>query len=120
MTHYLIRPGYNSGASSNNYSVEEEWELLKDIVEVNNIKREHLDIEYKEYEGSSIPSEFLEAMFIRKDKSIVIDDSDKIISMSASGDGESRRIKEGVRRAMCRLILKHAHKQHLEISIVVS
>ena len=123
MTGYYISIGYNSG---NPKTPEGNlWHSVKRIA--NSITLEELKAEYLEYEdivecedGCCKIDEFVAKYSARDDLTIGMDDQDEEIWQHASGGGYSRLMKEGLRRAFCRLMLKKAHREKIEISIHVS
>ena len=133
MTSYHISLGYNSGYSGNP-SDRATWGELKRIAE--SITPDELKVEYLAYEnliecvaiGVFTLDQFIEQHFKGEDASInyvedwnpLDDDAKPYISLSASGGCDCRTIKEGLRRAFCRLMLHKAHQKHIEICINVA
>jgi len=125
MTGYHISLGYMSSCSSNG-----NWQFLKDLA--NNITRKELLDEYLKYDdittcedGCCHIDDFIEKFFTRDDNTIsfiedVDEDEQPQIMLLASGGGLSREMKEGTRRAFCRLLMMKAHKARVEITINVA
>lgn len=124
MTGYHISLGYNSG-----YSGDGTWEKVKAIiasVTPEELRQEYLDYEtvvkYADGEETYLLEDFVEKHFKREDATIQyvgdMDDNPQIMLL-ASGAGDCRTIKEGLRRAFCRLLLHKAHQEHIEININV-
>lgn len=119
MTGYHISLGYNSSGNTN-------WNDVKDIA--NSITKDELRTEYLEYEtitncdGLTIDS-FIDVQLKQEDASMKFledEEGEEQIMLLASGGGcDCRLMKEGLRRAFCRLMLRKAHKKHIEISIAV-
>lgn len=117
-TGYTISVGYNSSFKKD----EVGWELEK-IVKSICIDPEQLIQEAKRVEGKTIPPEYVESYHIPwKDLAIqiVIQDGLPVVIQLASGGGDSRDLKEAVRRAFCRLVLAHMHSQGMEVNLTVS
>lgn len=84
------------------------------------ITYQELKNEFCNYETEFTPSldKYLHMYFPSHDLTLKIMQNE--IYQCASGGGEERYIKEGLRRAFCRLMLKKAHKEKIEISIHVA
>ncbi len=124
MTGYHVSLGYNSSVVAN-------WDDVKAIA--NSITKDELRAEYLEYEtitwcdsAELTIDDFIGQQLLQEDASMkFIEDEEgaEQIMLLASGGGGScncRAIKEGLRRAFCRLMLKKAHKKHIEINIHVA
>lgn len=48
-----------------------------------------------------------------------VEEKPQIMLLASGGGCNCRLMKEGLRRAFCRLMIKKAHKKHIEISIAV-
>lgn len=122
MTGYHISLGYNSSGGA-------DWDDVKAIA--NSITKDELRAEYSEYEtitrcGSSelTIDDFIDTQLKQEDASMKFledEEGEEQIMLLASGGGcNCRLMKEGLRRAFCRLMLKKAHGKHIEISIHVA
>lgn len=116
-TSYIISLGYGSDS-------EENWKWLKATVK--SIRPCQLQEEYLKYDdvvvcekGCCTLKQFAEHYTHCQDATLIIDDDKKFIQQFASGGGLQRKMKEGLRRAVCRLVLHEAHARHIEISIEV-
>lgn len=121
MTGYHISIGYNANGSLN------AWALLMETVEevcaapghiIAEVKRETL--EWKDDELH----DYVYRYKARDDQSITITppegDKNGEVMQLASGGGESRRIKEAVRRAFSRLVMLRMHKLGIEVNLTVA
>jgi hypothetical protein len=109
---YSITLGYNP----NNIPTDNTLIKL-----VNSITKQELEKEYLQYEKPDLENKYkecLNAYFPSTDLTLKINKDE--IYQCASGGGIEREIKEGLRRAFCRLMLKKAHKEKIEINIMVS
>ena len=135
MTGYHITIGYNSG-----HHKEEVWEELKNIVNLirNNpqqIAEELLAVE-KFGPNYCLPTNSVEsvdedtirefAQYYKKatDATLqILEDEDiekcQIMQLASSGGGY-RDLKEQLRRAFCRVVLREMHKRGMEVNIIVS
>jgi hypothetical protein len=129
MTGYIIELGYQSGYSE--FSGVDEWKSLVEIIQ--SIKPNELKTEYLEYEtitqcerGCCKLDDFINRYYEKNneyetvDATLKINNEEQYIIQCASGSGLIRTMKEGLRRAFCRIVLRKAHKIRLEISISVS
>lgn len=129
MTGYKITVGYNS-----RFSKEEVAIKLLEIGQhiANNTETLAQEAVKFGFIGTSIAMEYALPFQMQEDLTIqfitephnYIDEEDQTagnfysyIWMLASGGGESRKYKEEVRRAYCRLILVEMHKLGMEINI---
>jgi hypothetical protein len=121
VTGYHISIGYNSNGR------QDAWALLMETVEevcaapghiIAEVKRETL--EWKDAELQ----EYVERYKARDDSTLTITppdgDKDGEVMQLAGGGGESRRIKEAVRRAFCRLVVLRMHKLGIEVDLTVA
>ena len=123
MTGYYIEVGYNSAHNN-----DDVWEKLKEVTKyycdnpeliVGEVLRIYKDWSYSD-KGELI--EYANAYTEQTDLTIKIieKEDEKYIQQYASGGGNSREIKEHLRRAFCRLILNKMHENCMEINIRVS
>lgn len=130
MTGYHISIGYLSGGPVDK---DEAWDILKGVVldlchAPARIADEAIDFgmdaatasEYAlAYAGASLGYRGTEDSTLR----IIEKDNEgnpPQIMQLAGGAGESRVIKEAIRRAFCRLVMKEMHKREIEININVA
>lgn len=121
MTGYHISIGYNSEPAPN------AWELLVEAVDetcaspnhiINEVRRETLEWSADEL------LEFVERYKARDDQTLTImpPDGDRRgeVMQLAGGGGQSRLVKEAVRRAFARLVILKMHKLGIEVNFVVA
>lgn len=130
MTGYHISIGYQSGGPDK----EEAWEILKRVVlEICNRPHYLIDEavrfgmqprEAHEYAGAyaSACVEYAgtEDSTLRIIEGPRAEGNPPQIMMLAGGSGESRTIKEAMRRAFCRTVMDEMHKRGIEININVA
>lgn len=129
MTGYHISIGYLSG-----YDKDEAWEVLKSVVLdlchnphhlVDEAVRFGMDpktaCEYAAaYVGASLEKQGTEDSTLRIIEGERAEGNPPQIMQLAGGSGESRTIKEQMRRAFCRLVMREMHKLEIEININVA
>lgn len=129
MTGYHISIGYLSG-----YDKEEAWKVLKLVVLELCHNPHHLvdeavrlgmnpmtACEYAAaYIGASEELQGTEDSTLRIIEGSRAEGNPPQIMMLAGGSGESRTIKEQIRRAFCRLVMAEMHKLEIEININVA
>lgn len=118
-TGFVIEPGYQSGS----LGTQDGWEILKlcakDVVAYPEEFKKEV-IRFMRHP----PSDLDEYIAIYKADAgnplAVGSNADCRISISASGGGVSRTIKEHVANAFCRMIMEkmHSHGCHVSISVV--
>lgn len=121
MTGYHISIGYNSGAPIS------AWEFLLESVEhisaapeyiVREVRRETLNWTEEELRP------FAARYKAKDDDTLTIiqptEGANGQVMQLASGGGESRLIKEAVRRAFCRLVMLEMHKMRIEVNVTVA
>lgn len=122
-TGYHIEIGYNSA-----HNRDDAWTELKAVVErlrhqpdliVAEVRREQpglaSDDVLRDYAESYGPDLDLTLKVIE-----AVGERRPEIYQSASGGGESRDIKEAMRRAFARLVIFEMHKQGIEVNFVVT
>lgn len=126
MTGYYIESGYQSGCSR-----EEAWEEIKRIT---NYLCEHPSLIAEEALNFRAPAiaddeTILEFALKYKERTdltirIIEDEVDgedrRHVVQYASGGGQSRVMKEHLRRAFCRLVLTEMHRRGMEVNITVA
>jgi len=124
MTGYHISLGYNSGYSGSG----DPWEKIREIVAfLRNfpalIVSEARAVEPFQWTDEEI-REYLDAYSKAEDLTLREKTDEETgkpyLLLLASGGGESRKIKEALRRAFCRRIIWEAHKQGIEVSLIVA
>lgn len=123
MTGYHISVGYNSA-----WKNPEVWRELTAVVErlrhqpdliIAEVRRERVDLaSVEDLRG------YAEAYAANQDLTLKVIDEDgdrppEIVQL-ASGGGDSRDIKEAMRRAFCRLVIFEMHKLGMEVNLVVA
>ena len=130
MTGYHISIGYMSGCPDK----EEAWETLKAVVlDLCNAPALIADeaisfgmdrataLEYAgAYVGASIANRGTEDSTLRIIEADAKEGTPPQIMQLAGGIDPSRSIKEAIRRAFCRLIMREMHKREIEININVA
>ena len=125
MTGYYLEPGYQSGASR-----EAAWEALKRITLEISDAPERIALEAAAFGVRQIPDEYLAAYRERTDLTVRIKERGDIgvdedaetghVVQYASGGGQSRVMKEHLRRAFCRLAIREMHLLGYEVNMRVS
>lgn len=129
MTGYHISIGYLSG-----YDKDEAWKVLKMTVLdlchnphhlVDEAVRFGVDprtaCEYAAaYVGASEATQGTEDSTLRIIEKNEAEGTPPQIMQLAGGSGESRTIKEAMRRAFCRIVMREMHKLEIEININVA
>jgi hypothetical protein len=129
MTGYHISIGYLSG-----YDKDEAWQVLKKVTldlcnhsvriateailfGMDPFKAE----EYaRAYEGASLEQRGTEDSTLRIIEADEKEGTPPQIMQLASGTGESRLLKEAMRRAFCPLVMEEMHKLGIEINVNVA
>ena len=114
-TSYTLSLGYNSGYGSD----EDPWEVLRDAV--NEVTAGEL---YKEYQGPGAggncrASSMAEIMTMKPvpDASIKVYEEEQTVRLLASGTGVARAMKEHMRRAFIRCILRRTDKHGIDVDV---
>ncbi len=130
MTGYHISIGYLSDGDK-----DEAWAALKEVVAALCAEPSRIAVEAVRYgmrpnqaeEHAEAYRSFSPKTGRTEDSTLVIkerdfedEDSYPQVMQLASGGGESRVLKEAMRRAFCRLALEEMHKRGLEININVA
>lgn len=127
MTGYHISIGYLSG-----YDKDEAWEVLKKVVLDLCHNPHHLVDEAVAFGMNPASAAEYAAAYVNaseetrgtEDSTLRIieakDGDPPQIMQLAGGGGESRTIKEAMRRAFCRLVMREMHKLEIEINVNVA
>ncbi len=121
---YTISIGTQSGYSSDLDATEAAYKLLKGKALFLCGRWELIVSEALQYgapvqvDGVSI-NEYGKKYNTMDDLTIRFDDTEYQIRQYASGSGLSRTLKEHLRRAFIRLIIREMHMMHIEINITV-
>jgi hypothetical protein len=123
MTGYEITVGYNSAQSKDDVSdtlahvvseLRKNQSAIKDeVVRVEGPWKgeESLD----DYAAMYLPANEDATFKVRKDE-----DGHTLVYQCASGGGESRALKEAMRRAFSRLVIQEMHKRGMEVNLNVT
>lgn len=118
-TSYHITVGYNSG-----FKNSEVESLLRSEVERLCSQPKRILEEVQRVEGYLPDKEYGEHyrqpwqdLTIRYSEAEPENDLEFAVIQSASGGGNSREVKEAMRRAFCRLILEAMNRHHMEVNI---
>lgn len=118
MISYDMSVGYNSG-----YCKDNVWDVLKRGVETLCQKPFLLAEEVLKkvncFSESSV-TEYAACYKNSTDLTIEVLEDERIVRQIASGGGESRKIKECLRRAFIRLIMKKMHEFNMDINVIVT
>ncbi len=128
MTGYRITIGYLSGDSYKG-TTDEAWEALKNAVV--SMRQSTLLAEFGIFNdtrmraGIDCTATQLAGLMTHlrgSDASVKVieDDGDNAVVLLASGGDKSRSMKEAMRRAYIRVIMREMHRQGIEISVRVS
>lgn len=135
MTGYHISIGYQSGGPDK----EEAWEILKRVVlelchSPHRLADEAVRFGMGTHEAFKYASAYASAseeLRGTEDSTLRIIEANELsarreegtvpqVMQLAGGSGESRVIKEAMRRAFCRLVMAEMHKREIEININVA
>lgn len=129
MTGYHISIGYLSG-----YDKDEAWKVLKMVV-LDTCQNPHRIVdeavlfgmdprtasEYASaYVNASEGQQGTEDSTLRIIEGARAEGNPPQIMMLAGGSGASRTVKEQIRRAFCRVVIREMHKLEIEINLVVA
>jgi hypothetical protein len=116
MTSYSIEIGYNS-----TFKKEEVLPVLQSVVKHLQDKPYLIAEEVMRIEPNLSKERVLEyaESYQEPVQDLTIRWEESEVRMLASGAGESRDIKEALRRAFCRLVLEAMHREKMEINIHV-
>lgn len=113
MTSYIITAGYSSEYGSDS---TKPWEVILEAVKL--ITHKELIIEYRGPMDEFI-LDMAKNMTINQgcDSSVVINEDEQEIHLLTSGSGHSRRMKECLRRAFIRCVMRRADKSYVDVNV---
>ena len=124
MTSYILEVGYNSCNNKEDVSDElkkvaieicEQWTEISDEASLMSSPYYKSLFEYAESYGTCGEDG-------TNDLTLKIDKDEEglyYLRQAASGGGESREVKEHLRRAFCRLVIREMHKKGMEVNLRV-
>ena len=122
MTSYRIEVGYNS-----NHPREEVGAyMLKGLDAICNDPLHIVDeaLDFQPHLDREVLEEYCQSYRNPQDLTVMVRTDEETglptITQLSSGGGESREIKEALRRAACRLIMNHCHRNGMEVSVIVT
>lgn len=130
MTGYHITLGYQSGISRRVGDQGTDWEHLKAAAEMLCQHQDQIAAEVRK-ERVLVSAEVLDEYVSRyrlsgDEEDLTLNfvepsgDEKGEVWQAASGGGESRAIKEAVRRAFCRLLILEMHRLGIEVNLTVA